>query len=192
MKRKLLLLFEMKRLAGQIVLVFSFLVLSSDLLAQSREVSGTVTASDDNSTVPGVNILIKGTTTGTTTGADGKFTLRVNDNSDVLEISSIGYGTQEIVVGTQTVINVILNPELTTLSEVVVIGYGSQKRQDVTGAISSVSAATLEKVPVTSLDQSLQGRAAGVQIVNNDAAPGGNVSVLIRGIGSLANGGNKP
>jgi TonB-dependent starch-binding outer membrane protein SusC len=194
MKRKLLLLreIEIKGLTGLIAFVFSFLVLSSDLLAQSREVSGTVTASDDNTAIPGTNIIIKGTTTGTTTDAEGKFSLSVNDNSAVLEISSIGYGTQEIVVGTQTMINVVMNPELTTLSEVVVIGYGSQKREDVTGSISSVSAATLEKVPVTSLDQSLQGRAAGVQIVNNDASPGGNVSVLIRGIGSLANGGNKP
>ena len=81
--------------------------------------------------------------------------------------------------------------DVKTLSEVVVVGYGTQKRKDVTGAISSVSSATLEKVPVASY-QSLQGRAAGVQIVNNDASPGANVSVLIRGIGSLANGGNDP
>jgi TonB-dependent SusC/RagA subfamily outer membrane receptor len=75
---------------------------------------------------------------------------------------------------------------------VVVVGYGTQKRRDLTGAVSSVNAATIAKVPVTTLDQALQGRAAGVQIVNNDAAPGGNVSVLIRGIGSLASGGNTP
>jgi TonB-linked SusC/RagA family outer membrane protein len=192
MKRKLRFVCEMKGRPRLIAFVFSFLVLNSNLWAQSRDVSGTVTASDDNSGIPGASILIKGTTNGTTTDADGKFTLRVEGNSPVLEISSIGYATQEIVVGAQSVINVVLAPELRTLSEVVVIGYGTQKRKDVTGAISSISASTIEKVPVASVDQSIQGRAAGVQVVNNDAAPGGNVSVLVRGIGSLASGGNAP
>jgi TonB-dependent starch-binding outer membrane protein SusC len=192
MKKNLLFLCEVKGSTALIALIFFLLVLSSDLQAQSREVSGTVTASDDNSTIPGVNILIKGTTRGTTTDADGKFKLSVDDNASVLEISSIGYATQEIVVGTQSVIDVTLIPEIKTLSEIVVIGYGTQKREDITGSISSVNAATIEKVPVASLTQSLQGRAAGVQIVNNDASPGANMSVLIRGVGSLANGGNDP
>jgi TonB-dependent SusC/RagA subfamily outer membrane receptor len=182
----------MKGAVGLCAFVVSFLVLNSNLSAQSREVSGTITASDDNTTVPGVNIVIKGTTNGTTTDADGKFSLRVDDNSDVLVISSIGYATREITVGAQSVIDVVLTPEVESLQEIVVIGYGTQKRKDVTGAISSVSASTIEKVPVTTVDQALQGRAAGVQIVNNDASPGGNVSVLIRGIGSLASGGNEP
>ena len=192
MKRTLRLLSEIKGRTGFIALIFSFLVLSPDLLAQSKEVSGTVTSSEDNATIPGVNILIKGTTIGTTTDADGKFTLNVESNSTVLQVSFIGYSTQEIVVGTQSVINVVLSSDVKTLSEVVVVGYGTQKRKDVTGAISSVNASTIEKVPVTSVDQSLQGRAAGVQVVNNDASPGGNISVLIRGIGSLASGGNAP
>jgi TonB-dependent starch-binding outer membrane protein SusC len=192
MKRKLPFLFRMKGAVGLCAFVVSFLVLNSNLSAQSREVSGTITASDDNTTVPGVNIVIKGTTNGTTTDADGKFSLRVDDNSDVLVISSIGYATREITVGAQSVIDVVLTPEVESLQEIVVIGYGTQKRKDVTGAISSVSASTIEKVPVTTVDQALQGRAAGVQIVNNDASPGGNVSVLIRGIGSLASGGNEP
>ena len=182
----------MKARTGLTVLVFSFLLLSSNLWAQSREVSGTVAAAEDKTTLPGASIIIKGTTTGTTTDADGKFTLRVDDNSAVLQISSIGYTTQEITVGTQTDISVMLNADVQSLSEIVVVGYGTQRRKDVTGAISSVSAATIEKVPVSSVDQSLQGRAAGVQITNNDASPGGNVSVLVRGIGSLASGGNAP
>jgi TonB-dependent starch-binding outer membrane protein SusC len=192
MERKLRFSCEIKERIKLIVFIFSFTVLSFDLLAQSRDVSGTVTSSDDNTTIPGVNILVKGTAVGTTTDADGKFTLRVDGNSTVLEISSIGYSTQEVIVGTQSVINVVLTPEIKTLSEIVVVGYGTQKRKDVTGAISSVNASAIEKVPVTSVDQSLQGRAAGVQVVNNDASPGGNVSILIRGIGSLASGGNAP
>jgi TonB-linked SusC/RagA family outer membrane protein len=192
MKRKLRFSCEIKGLMRLIAFIFSFLVLNSDLLAQSREVSGTVTSSDDKTVIPGANVLVKGTTNGTATDANGKFTLRVDGGSAVLQISFIGYAAQEIVVGTQSVIDVVLAPELKTLSEVVVIGYGTQKRKDVTGAISSISAATIEKVPVASVDQSLQGRAAGVQVVNNDASPGGNVSVLIRGVGSLASGGNAP
>src|SRR4051812_10056415 len=109
-----------------VAIVFSFLVVNSPLLAQSREVSGTVTASDDNLTIPGVNIIVKGTTNGTTTDANGKFVIRVDDNAAVLEATSIGYATQEIVVGTQSVINIVLSPEIKTLSEVVVIGYGTQ------------------------------------------------------------------
>jgi TonB-linked SusC/RagA family outer membrane protein len=177
---------------GLVAFIFSFLVSNAQLLAQSREVSGTVTASDDNLTIPGVNILVKGTTNGTTTDANGKFVIRVDDSGAVLEATSIGYATQEIVVGSQSVINIVLSPEIKTLSEVVVIGYGTQKRKDLTGSISSVTAATIEKVPITTVEQALQGRAAGVQIVNNDARPGGSVSVLVRGIGSLASGGNAP
>lgn len=192
MKRKLRFSFEMREWIRLVAFVFSFLILNSGLLAQSREVSGTVTSSDDHASLPGTNIIIKGTANGTTTDADGKFTIRVDDNSTVLVISSIGYATQEIMVGTQSVINVVMNPEVTSLSEIVVIGYGTQERKDVTGAISSVTSAAIEKVPVTRVDQALQGRAAGVQIVNNDASPGGNISVLVRGIGSLASNGNQP
>lgn len=178
---------------GLLALTLTLFVLNTGVLfAQTREITGTITAADDNSTIPGVNILVKGTTTGTTTDADGKFKLTVEGNAAVIEVSSIGYATQEIVVGTQTVINVTLTPDVKSLSEVVVVGYGTQKRRDVTGAVSSVSAETIAKVPVSSVDQSLQGRAAGVQIVNNDASPGGNVSVLIRGIGSLSPNGNGP
>src|SRR3989337_1536865 len=104
MDKKLQFLREMKGWTCRLALaIYLLVVVCSDALAQSREVSGTVTASDDNTTGPGVNILIKGTTTGTTTDAEGKFRLPVNDNSTVLEISSIGYGTQEIVVGTRSV-----------------------------------------------------------------------------------------
>lgn len=193
MKRNLHFLCGMKGRAGLLAFVLAFFVVSSNLLAQTKQVTGTVTAAEDKTTIPGANILIKGTTNGTTTDADGKFTLSVESNSAVLEISSIGYATQEIVVGTQSVINVELAADVKSLSEVVVVGYGTQKRRDVTGAVSSVSAETIAKLPVSSVDQSLQGRAAGVQVVNNDGSPGGgNVSVIIRGIGSMSPNGNGP
>ena len=100
MKRTLRLLSEIKGGTGFIALIFSFIILSQDLWAQSKDVSGTVTSSDDNTAIPGANILIKGTTIGTTTDAEGKFTISVESNSTVLQISFIGYATQEIVVGT--------------------------------------------------------------------------------------------
>jgi TonB-linked SusC/RagA family outer membrane protein len=158
--------------------------------AQTRQITGTVTEANGSS-IPGASVKIKGATTGTTTDVNGTFKLNVQDRT-VLIISFTGYETQEISVGSNTTLNVKLASSVSNLNEVVVIGYGTAKRKDLTGSISSVSAATIEKVPVTSLDQALQGRAAGVQVTNNDASPGGNVTVLIRGTGSLAQYGNGP
>jgi TonB-dependent starch-binding outer membrane protein SusC len=159
-------------------------------MAQSRQITGTITASDDASAIPGVNIVIKGTTTGTVSNIDGQYSINVPNNNAVLVFSSVGYTAEEIPVGTQSVINVTLAQDIKTLSELVVVGYGTQKRQDVTGAISSVTAAQIEKTPVTTLDQALQGRSAGVQVTNNDASPGAGIQVQIRGIGSF--GSNEP
>ena len=175
-------------------LIFLLTICTSfSVFAQTRQVSGKVTASDNGETLPGVSVKIKGTSTGTITDVTGAFKLSLAPDA-VLVISYVGYATQEINTGTSTTINVKLSPDINTLSEVAVvsIGYGTQKRTDLTGAISSVSAATIAKVPVTTLEQSIQGRAAGVQVTNNDASPGGNVTILIRGTGSLAGGGNAP
>ena len=160
--------------------------------AQNRQITGKVIA-DDGTLIPGASIKVKGSPTGTITNAEGTFKLSVPPNSTLI-FSFIGYVTQEIPLGAGSVVNVKLVSDVNTLTEVAVVavGYGTQKRTDLTGAISSVSAATIASAPVTSLDQALQGRAAGVQVVNNDASPGANVSVLIRGIGSLASNGNGP
>ncbi|MEP6613060.1 MAG: TonB-dependent receptor [Mucilaginibacter sp.] len=161
-------------------------------VAQTRQVTGTVSDAD-GTVIPGAGIKIKGTSTGTVTDVNGTFKLAVPDNA-TLVISFVGYVTKEVTVGSGSVYNVKLAPAVSNLNEVVVVsvGYGTQKRTDLTGSISSVSAATIAKLPVTSLEQSLQGRAAGVQVTNNDASPGGNVSILIRGTGSLASNGNAP
>jgi TonB-linked SusC/RagA family outer membrane protein len=161
--------------------------------AQNSQITGKVTSSDDGSPLPGVNVKVKGTSNGVATTVNGSFKISAPADA-VLVISLIGYTTQEVAVGSNTVFNIKLAPDVKTLVEVnvVSIGYGTQKRTDLTGSISSVSAATIAKVPVTSLDQALQGRAAGVQVTNNDASPGGNVSVQIRGVGSLAQNGNAP
>ena len=161
--------------------------------AQNRQVTGKVTSNQDGIGLPGVTVKVKGTTTGVNTDVKGNFTLSVSGNA-VLQFSYIGYLPQEIVVGGQSVVNASMMPDAKTLVEVsiVSIGYGTSKVKDLTGSVSSVSAKQIEDVPITTLEQALQGRAAGVQVTNNDGAPGGNMTVLIRGTGSLASYGNGP
>ena len=158
--------------------------------SQSRQITGKVTENQGATGIPGVNVTVKGTQTGTVTGTDGTYSVSVQNSNATLVFSSVGYTGQDIAVGAQSVINVDLLPDSKSLSEVVVVGYGTQQRKDVTGAISSVSAAQIEKVPVTTLDQALQGRSPGVQVTNNDGSPGGGVSVQIRGTGTF--GDNSP
>jgi TonB-dependent starch-binding outer membrane protein SusC len=169
-----------------------FLLFSNLIFAQQKTISGKVMDATAGQPVIGSTVSVKGSKQATQTNNDGTFTLSVPNSAKTLVISSIGFETQDISINGQTQISVLLKTATSSLNEVVVVGYGTQRRRDVTGSISSVNAATIEKVPVTTLDQALQGRAAGVQIVNNDASPGGNVSVLIRGVGSLASGGNTP
>ena len=152
----------------------------------SFEVSGTVSSSDTGETLPGANVLIKGTTTGSVSNMDGRFTIVVPSSSAVLVISSIGYVAQEITVGNRTNIDVVMEPDITSLSEVVVVGYGTQERAKVTGAISSVTAEDLTQLAVPDLASALQGRAPGVNITNS-GSPGTGPLVRIRGIGTVGN-----
>lgn len=155
--------------------------------AQSRSITGKV--NDTSGPLPGVSILVKGTTTATTSDASGSFSINVSANA-TLVFSFIGYATQEIVVGNQSSLNVTMSDDTQSLDEVVVIGYGTQRRGDVTGAISSISAESIEKTPIANISQAIQGKAAGVQVVNADGAPGGGVTVRIRGVGGF--GDNAP
>jgi len=186
-------LFNKLKSSKRFLLIF-LLTVSTCLsaFAQSRQISGKVTA-DDGSTLPGVSVKIKGTSKGVATDINGVFKISVTDNT-ILEFSFVGYITKEVVVTSNSVYNISLTSDARNLAEVSVvsIGYGTAKRSDLTGAISSVSAKTIESTPVVSLDQALQGRAAGVQVTNNDASPGGNITILIRGTGSLATNGNGP
>lgn len=182
---------KLNKLTGAILAIL--LVLSVNAFAQTVPVTGRVTSSQDGSTLAGVTIRVKGTAQGTVTDANGNYKIQASSGT-VLVFNSIGYLPQEITVGANKVVNIKLSPDAKTLVEVnvVSIGYGTAKRADVTGAIGSINSATIAKVPVTTLDQSLQGRVAGVQVTNNDASPGGNVTVLIRGTGSLAQNGSTP
>src|SRR6187551_1198072 len=112
--------------------------------------------------IPGVNVIIKGTSKGTSTDQDGKFSIAVPDENAILVFSFIGYSAKEVIVGSRTVINVSLDPDVSTLEEVVVVGYGSQTKSSVTGAVSSVSSKEIVTQPVSSVSAALQGRVPGV------------------------------
>jgi len=137
-----------------------------------------------NKPIPGVNVIIKGTSKGTSTDQDGKFSIAVPDENAILVFSFIGYSAKEVVVGSQTVVNVSLDPDVRTLTEVVVVGYGTQTRSSVTGAVSSVSSKEISALPVPSVSAALQGRVPGVLVTNN-GGPGTSAIVRIRGIGSI-------
>lgn len=171
-------------------LLFAFFLLCSSIALAQKKIEGKVTGSDGQP-IFGATVSVKGTSTATTTNAEGQFSITAPDNA-VLVFSYVGYDPYEVNVAGKASVDAVLKLNTSSLNEVVVIGYGTAKRKDITGSISSVNAATIEKVPVVSAAQALQGRAAGVQILNNDGSPGGNISILIRGVGSLASGGNDP
>ncbi len=158
-------------------------------------VSGKVVSAEDGEALPGVNVILKGTeqgnVVGTVTDFDGNYQISVPSQESVLVFSSVGSVIQEVTVGNRTVIDVTMESDVQALSEVIVIGYGSQEKKDVTGAIGSVDAKDFEGQPVIRMDQILQGRAAGVNVTNSSGAPGGNVNIRIRGANSI-NGNNDP
>src|SRR5678815_4342471 len=168
-----------------------FLFFFSAAFCQQKTVTGRVT-DQDAKPLSNATVTVKGTNISTLTNADGQYSITLPANANTLVFSYVGYQINEANIEGNNSVSVIMQPQANSMNEVVVIGYGTAKRKDVTGAVSSVTASQIAKVPVTTLDQALQGRAPGVQIINNDAAPGGNVSVLIRGVGSLASGGNAP
>ncbi|MBD0825435.1 SusC/RagA family TonB-linked outer membrane protein [Aestuariibaculum marinum] len=149
------------------------------------QVIGTVT--DENGVpLPGTNVLEKGTTNGAQTDFDGNFSLEVGKNA-VLVVSYLGYITKEVPVNGQSKMTIVLKEDVSSLDEVVVIGYGTKSKRDITGAIASVGGDELKEQSVASFDQALSGRAAGVQVVQNSGAPGGGVSIRIRGVGTPGN-----
>jgi len=139
--------------------------------------------------IPGANILIKGTSKGSITDFDGNFSISVVLN-DVLEISFLGYVTQYITVGNQTTIRITLVEDATQLDEIVVIGYGTAKKSDVTGAVSRITAKSFENQPLTRVEDALQGRASGVTVAGS-GAPGKAIKVRVRGVNSIT-GNNDP
>ncbi|WP_194774824.1 SusC/RagA family TonB-linked outer membrane protein [Pararhodonellum marinum] len=171
----------------QIVLVFLFCLLIQPLLAQEETVTGKVTASNDGESLPGVNVLVKGTNRGTITDLDGNFRIEA-PRDGVLVFSFIGYDQLETPINGRSTVNISLQESTGSLDEVVVVGYGSKVRRDITGAISSVKADELAKIPTPSFDQALQGLAAGVNVTSSNGVPGAPTRVMIRGTNSISSG----
>ncbi|TRW26438.1 TonB-dependent receptor [Flavobacterium zepuense] len=166
---------------------FYFVCLLSTLSAwaQDASVSGKIT-DESGLPVPGASVLVKGTTNSASSDIDGNFQVMANPNATLI-FSYVGYADQEVAVNGQTTINVSLAPQAKTLEEVVVVGYGTQKKSVVTGAISSVKAKDLENLPLTTIGQSLQGRASGVFVAQNAGQPGSAATIRVRGITSFNN-----
>ena len=159
--------------------------------AQGRVITGTVTSTEDGLGVPGATVLVKGTTIGTATDIDGKYSITVPAGSNVLVFTFVGLLDQEVNIGNRSTINVALESDVTALSEVIVTGYGTQPKREVTGAVSSVKGDAIQNLPLQSFDRALQGRASGVQVRSSNGLPGGAVNIRIRGVGSI-NAGNEP
>ncbi len=164
------------------------LLLGMQSMQAQQTITGTVT--DELGPVAGANIVVQGTTNGTQTDFDGNFTIETSSTA-VLVISYIGYATQNVTVGNQTTINVQLAEDASQLEEVVVIGYGTAKKKDVTGAVSRVSSESFENQPITRVEEALQGRASGVTVARANGAPGAGIKVRIRGVNSIT-GNNDP
>ena len=158
---------------------------SVKVIIEDIQVRGRVTSAENNTGLPGVNIIVKGTNTGAITDVDGYYSIEVPDQNAVLVFSSIGFLSEEITVGNQTEINMVLTPDILSLEEIVVVGYGTQIKKDITGSVASIKSRDIENMVVTSADALLQGKAAGVQVVQNSGAPGGEIFVRVRGSSSL-------
>ena len=168
------------------ILLILFLVSNWNIYSQERAVVGMVT-DESGLPLPGVTVVIQGTTIGSTTDFDGNFTINITSNEDVLVFSFLGFKNQEIIVGTQTQISVTLKTDLVGLNEVVVVGYGTMQKSDLTGAVASVKGDVFQNYAANQPMQAMQGRVAGVNITQSSGQPGSAMKIRIRGYGSTNN-----
>jgi TonB-dependent starch-binding outer membrane protein SusC len=154
-----------------------------------KPVTGKVVNEQDEG-IPGVSISVKGTTQGTTTDAEGNFTFNATPDQ-TLVFSYLGYESQEVAVGNRTLLNIKLVPDIRSLEEVVVVGYGTVRKSDLTGSVATIKSSAIREMPVVSVDQAIQSRAPGVQVTQTSAAPGGGISIRVRGANSI-NSGSEP
>lgn len=178
----------LRRKAGFTLL---WLLLTNILLAQTRTVSGRITDAVSGGGIANASIRVKGSSNGTTTSDDGRFTISVQPSDNTLVVSAIGYGERELAVPADGPANLSLQAVAQSLNEVVVIGYGTRRKSDLTGAVGSVRAAQLQERPAASLNEALSGRIAGVQVNTNSGRPGGQTNIRIRGFSSI-NSSNNP
>jgi len=169
------------------LLIFTIcLLIGSISTFAQNQISGLIT---DNTGEPliGASVLIKGTVSGTVTDYDGKFELTLAPDQKILQVSYTGYEDQEVQVGNQTELNIVLGESISLIDEVVVVGYGTQKRSKISGAVSTVTADEITEAPVLRTEQALQGRIAGVQVAQNSGSPGSALTVRVRGVGTINN-----
>jgi TonB-linked SusC/RagA family outer membrane protein len=178
------------RIPPVIMIFLCWFLTTENSYAQERLVTGTVTSSDGEVLV-GVNVILKGTSTGTVTDVNGNYNLTLPTDGGTLVFSFIGFTSEEVAIGSRTTVNVSLEEDVQALNEVVVIGYGTVKKSDLTGAVASVKPDDLNQGAIVSIDQALQGRVAGVRINQASAEPGGGINIRIRGAGSIS-AGNQP
>lgn len=163
-----------------------------EVVQQTRLIQGTVISGEDNQGLPGVNIVVKGTNIGTITDVNGNYTLEASSNA-ILVFSSVGFIMEEVSVGERTVIDISMTPDITSLEEIVVVGYGTQQKVNLTGSVSSVESEELENRPITQASQALAGLASGVTVSQGSGRPGNDgASIRIRGIGTFSGAGNDP
>ncbi len=161
------------------------MVLTNTLLGQDRTITGTIASSEDGVAIPGVLVLEKNTNNGTVSNEDGQYSLQVREGA-ILVFSSVGFMTEEVAVDDRSVIDLDLAPDIQSLDEVVVVGYGTQERETLTGSIVNVEGKTLEQNPALSLSNSFAGRLPGLQALNRSGEPGSDVAqLLIRGTSTL-------
>jgi TonB-dependent SusC/RagA subfamily outer membrane receptor len=166
----------------------------TDLVIFSHTITGRITDAETNEPLPGVSIVLKGTQLGTTSEINGNYSFTAPEEQKaggILVFSFVGYQNQEVPIGSRSVIDISLKADLKALEEIVVVGYGTQKRADITGAVSSVSARDIQGMPTPSLDGALAGKMPGVQVSQTTGTPGGGLTVRVRGTGSIG-AGNEP
>lgn len=179
----------MKKIITFLVLIFSLTI--GTIFAQNRSISGVVISSEDNEPIIGATVIVTGTQIGTVTDIDGKFTLgKVPSTAKNIKASLIGYKTKEVSIS-GSIVNISLEPDATALDEVFVVAYGTATRQSFTGSASVLKSDAIGKIQTSSVTNSLEGQAAGVQLISSTGQPGENPKVRIRGIGSI-NAGKDP
>ncbi|BAX78947.1 SusC/RagA family TonB-linked outer membrane protein [Labilibaculum antarcticum] len=178
---------EIIRINGKSILLLAFLCLffAASTIAQEKRITGTVYDSSDGTALPGATVVVKGTSIGTTSDIDGVFNINTSENSTLI-VSFIGYVTQEVALSGETSVKIDLAPDFAELSEVVVVGYGTQKKIELTGAVSSIKSEEMSQIVSSDFTKSLQGKIAGVSVVESSGRPGDQANIQIRGLGSIS------
>ncbi|WP_315817895.1 TonB-dependent receptor plug domain-containing protein [Paraflavitalea speifideaquila] len=175
---------QTRRLLKQLLCCFLFLLALQVARAQDKIITGTI-SDEKNVPLAGASVSVKGAKSGVSTDAVGNFRITVPASTTALVITYVGYEQAEVAIGGKTVIDLSLQPAVKSIDAVVVVGYGTQRRKDVTGSVASVAGSQLKNLPVTNVTEALQGRAAGVEVIKNTGQPDAQPTIIIRGLSSL-------